>query len=285
MLNPDVLIGIDLPEVTQDLDWRDCIIYALGLGYGADPMDEAELKFVDETKLVAMPAMANVLAMAPHWMSRPGTSVDYSKIVHGEQSVRLARPLPTEGRVRAKTTVTDVVDKGRGGLIVTERTIVDAATGAPYATVRQSAFARGQGGFGRAQTTAPLAAAQMPERAPDRTVTIATQPGQALIYRLSGDYNPLHSDPASARRSGFDRPILHGMATFGIACRALLLTLCDNDPARVRGQDGRFSSPVFPGEAIAVDMWVVAPGVANYTARVPAREVTVLTNGRFEFDA
>ncbi|RAH99780.1 3-alpha,7-alpha,12-alpha-trihydroxy-5-beta-cholest-24-enoyl-CoA hydratase [Acuticoccus sediminis] len=285
MLNPDTLLAIDLPEVVQEVGWKDCIVYSLGLGYGSDPMDEEELKFVDETKLHAMPAMANVLAMAPHWMSRPGTTVDYTRIVHGEQSVRIVRPLPTEATLKAKTVVADVIDKGKGGLIVTERTIVDAATGEPFATVRQSAFARGQGGFGRAQTTPPLAAQEMPERAPDRSVTLATSPGQALIYRLSGDYNPLHSDPASARRSGFDRPILHGLATFGIACRALMLTLCGNDPARVRGQDGRFSSPVFPGEAIAVDMWSLEPGVAAYTARVPARDATVLTNGRFEYAA
>ncbi|WP_075219270.1 MaoC/PaaZ C-terminal domain-containing protein [Acuticoccus yangtzensis] len=283
MLDPDILLAIDLPEVTQAVGWRDCIIYALGLGYGMDPMDEEELAFVDETKLKVMPAIANVLAMAPHWMSRPGTSVDYSRIVHGEQAVRILRPLEAGRTVTAKTRVTDVADKGKGGLIVTERTIVDAETGEAHAVVRQSAYSRGQGGFGRKQTTAPLAAEPIPERAPDRTVTLATLPGQALIYRLSGDYNPLHSDPASAARSGFPRPILHGMATFGMACRALMRALCGNDPARVLAQEGRFSAPVVPGETLAFAIWDVAPGVAAYEARVPERDALVLTNGRFEY--
>lgn len=285
MLNPDTLLAIDLPEVTQEITAHSAIVYALGVGYGADPMDEEQLKFVDETKLVAMPAMANVLCFVPQWMARPGTSVDYSRIVHGEQSVRLARPLPAAGTVRAKTVVQDVVDKGKGGLIISGREIVDAATGEAYATIRQSAFARGQGGFGRAQTVESLTTSDMPDGAPDHTVRLETLPQQALIYRLSGDDNPLHSDPASAKRSGFERPILHGLATFGFACRALMDALCGNDPARVRGQDGRFSSPVFPGEAITFDIWHVGPGEARYTARVAEREVLVLSNGRFLYDA
>lgn len=285
-LDPAKLLSLDIPEVRQTLTWRDTIIYALGVGYGRDPLDEEELKFVDETKLWAVPAMANVLAYPGFWARALDTSIDWMRVVHGEQSVTIHRPLPTEGTLLGKTVVTDLVDKGegKGALVVSKRDIREEASGELIASVTQTAFCRGQGGFGgRPEAVSTLQ--PIPERTPDMTVSLPTQAGQALIYRLSGDYNPLHSDPEVARRAGFERPILHGLATFGVACRGLMAALCDNLPERVRGQDGRFSAPVFPGETIEVDIWREAPGVASYTARIAERGVTVLNNGRFMYDA
>ncbi|WP_420391220.1 MaoC/PaaZ C-terminal domain-containing protein [Acuticoccus sp.] len=284
-LDPDKLLNLHIPEVRHTLTWRDTIIYALGLGYGANPLDEEELKFVDETKLKAVPAMANVLAYPGFWIRDLDTGIDWVKVVHGEQSVRILRPLPTEGTLSGQTRVVDLVDKGeKGALVISERAIVDEASGETVATIRQTGFCRGAGGFGGKRESDHVPQ-PIPNRPPDESVTLPTADGLALIYRLSGDYNPLHADPEVAKRAGFPKPILHGLATFGIACRGLMQALCDNEPERVRGQDGRFSSPVYPGDAITVDMWREEPGVASYVARVAEREVTVLANGRFEYDA
>lgn len=284
-LDPDKLFALDIPKVRQTLTWRDSIIYALGLGYGSDPLDEEELKFVDETKLKAMPAMANVLAYPGFWLKNLDTGVDWVKVVHGEQSVRILRPLPTSGELSGQTQVHEIADKGeRGALIVSGRTVVDEASGEALAEIRQTAFCRGAGGFGgKSEVSESLP--KVPDRDPDESVAIPTAPGLALTYRLSGDYNPLHADPEVARRAGFDRPILHGLATFGISCRALMGRLCDNEPERVRGQDGRFSAPVFPGETITVDLWREGQGEAAYAARIAERGVTVISNGRFLYDA
>jgi acyl dehydratase len=178
---------------------------------------------------------------------------DPAMLVHAEQSFELHRPLPAEGTVRATSKVTGIYDKGSGALVATEATAVDPETGEAVITSRSSAFIRGEGGFGGDRGPRDEWAA--PDRKPDHQVTYVTRPEQALVYRLSGDRNPLHSDPAFAARAGFDRPILHGLCTYGVTGRALLHALAGSDPARFASMAGRFSSPVMPGESLTVSMW------------------------------
>jgi acyl dehydratase len=182
--------------------------------------------------------------------------------VHAEQAFELHRPLPVEGTVRTVATVTGMYDKGSGGLVVTEAVAVDAATGEPLITSRASTFIRGEGGFGGDR--GPSDPWQRPDRDPDLTVVMPTRPEQALIYRLSGDRNPLHADPKFAARGGFSKPILHGLCTYGVTGRALLHALCGSDPARFGSMSGRFSRPVFPGETLTVSIWRDGHGSALF---------------------
>lgn len=282
-LDPDVLMSMQIDPVRRRYDWRDSALYALGLGYGADPLDEAQLQYVIERDQHVMPTMVNVLGHDGSWMKRPETGIDYAKVVHGEQRMQIHTPLPIEGEIIAQTHVENVVDKGegKGALVTARREIRDAASDTPYATVHLTIFCRGGGGFGGHATSARQPHPQ-PQGKPDHSITVETRPEQALLYRLSGDYNMLHADPVTAGKAGFDRPILHGLATFGIACRALMDACCASDGRRMRGLEGRFSAPVYPGEAITVDLWSQAAGQAAYRARVGEREV--LRNGRFDFN-
>lgn len=281
-LNPDQLLAAQIPEIEQRYGWRDCAIYSLGIGIGLDPMDEADLRFVDENQRKVHPAMANVLGYPGFWQRDPAFGLDWAKIVHGEHAFRLHRPLPVDGHVRGVSRIVDLVDKGegRGALIFVEREITDLATGQLLATVNQTVFCRGDGGFNgpNKPLTAPRA---IPERAPDAVVRAPTSPQSALIYRLSGDFNPLHSSPAAARTAGFERPILHGLATFGVTCHALMKVLCDGEPVGVRAMSGRFSAPVFPGETLSVEIWREGSG-ATYRATAPERAAVVVNNGYFE---
>jgi acyl dehydratase len=174
-------------------------------------------------------------------------------LVHAEQYFELHRPLPVAGTVRTTSTVTGIYDKGSGALVVTENVAVDAATGEPLVTSRSGAFIRGQGGFGGPRSNDPPWS--LPDRAPDHQVVRETRPEQALVYRLSGDRNPLHVDPKFAARGGFSQPILHGLCTYGVTGRALLRVLCDGDPARFRSMSGRFTRPVLPGEPLTISIW------------------------------
>jgi acyl dehydratase len=285
-LDPDKLYALPFPDIRQTYTWRDTVIYGLGLGFGLDPTDERQLRFVDETKLVAAPTMANVLAYPGFWMRDLDTGIDWVKVVHGEQAMRLHRPIPPEGEVVGRTRIVDIVDKGpgKGALVFAEREISDAGTGEKLATLLQTVFCRGDGGFG-GKSTSPRTPHTLPDREPDLSLDMPTHPQMALVYRLSGDFNPLHADPAVARKAGYDRPILHGLATYGVVGHALLAGLCDYAPERLTFMDGRFSSPVFPGETIAVDIWREGSGQAAFRARVRERDVVVLTNGRCEYTA
>jgi acyl dehydratase len=277
----DGLLSLAIPEVTQTYGAKDCILYALGVGLGHDPLNEDELAFVYEKSLRVLPTQACVLGYPGFWLRDLDTGVDWRKVVHGEQSLVLHRPLPPAGTVVGKTRVLDIVDKGagKGAVILSERVLRDAADDVPIATVLQTTFCRGDGGFGG--STRPQAAPHaMPQRAPDRVCDMLTAPEAALIYRLSGDINPLHADPAVAREAGFPKPILHGLATFGVAGQALLRELCGYDPARLRAIQGRFSAPVFPGDTIRLEFWV--DDVVSFRARVVARDVIAINNGRAE---
>lgn len=285
-INLDQLLATQLPVIEQRISPRDCIIYALGIGIGLDPVEEQDLPFVDETRLRVAPTMANVLADPGFWMRDLPLGLDWRQTVHGEQAMKIHRPLPQDATVRGVSRIVDVVDKGqgRGALIYVERAISDAGTGELFATVYQTVFCRGDGGFGGPdKPAAPVM--PMPERAPDSSIDLPTSGQQALIYRLSGDYNPLHSNPAAARIAGFDRPILHGLATFGVAGHGLVRRLCNGDATLVKAMQGRFSAPVFPGETIRIDIWRSGDGQAIFRAAVAARNAIVINNGLFEFSA
>jgi acyl dehydratase len=281
-LNPDQLLAARIPDIEQHYGWRDCALYSLGIGIGLDPMDDTDLAFLDETRLKVHPAMANVLGYPGFWQRDPAFGLDWKKVVHGEHAFRLHRAMPVEGSVRGVSRIVDLVDKGegRGALLFVERLVTDMDSGELIATVNQTIFARGDGGFNGEARTVPAPQA-IPDRAPDVVVQAVTSPQSALIYRLSGDYNPLHSDPTAARASGFERPILHGLATFGVVCHALMKSLCNSDPAGVRAMSGRFSAPVFPGETLAVEVWREA-GAASFRATVRERAAVVVNNGYFE---
>ena len=278
----DKLLNWNIPEVEQRLTKRDTILYALGVGLGADPCDENQLRFVYEEKLQALPTLAIVLGYPGPWHANPDTGITRSHVVHGEQGFRIVKPLPVEGEVIGKTRVTGVVDKGKdkGALIMTECTVREKASGDVVCTLNSTSFCRADGGFGgpSGPVTTPH---KLPDAPPQHVCDLPTLPQAALIYRLSGDYNPLHAVPAYAAKAGFKMPILHGRCTFSIAGHAILKTLCGYDPARFVSMEGRFSSPVYPGETIRTEMWRDG-SVVSFRATVPARGVTVLNNGRAE---
>jgi acyl dehydratase len=279
------LMGLPPIDVRHDYTVRDTILYALGVGAASEaPTDPSELQFVYEEGLKALPTMAVVLAHPGFFARDPKYRLTWQKILHGEQSIQLHKPLPVAAKLRSVTTFDEIYDKGadKGAVLYSSRKVYDEATGDHLATVRQSSFLRGDGGFGGKADGAPKPH-PMPDRAPDLTARAPTRIDQALLYRLSGDYNPLHADPAVAREAGFPAPILHGLASYGVVGRALLKALCANQPERLKKLDVRFSSPVFPGETLEVDIWREGEGRAAYRARAVERNVVVLQNGYVEF--
>jgi acyl dehydratase len=272
------------PGAPQERSWTsaDALLYAVGVGAGlGDPL--RELSFTTENcegiAQQVLPTFGVLIAQA-----RPRRSLgtfDRALLVHAEQSVELHAPLPVDGTVRTVSTVTGIYDKGSGALVVSESVAVDAATGQPLVTSRSGTFIRGEGGFGGARGgSEPW---ELPEREPDHEVVQQTRPEQALVYRLSGDRNPLHVDPKFAARGGFARPILHGLCTYGVTGRALLQVLCDGDPARFRSMSGRFSAPVLPGDSLAVSIWAEPDG-ASALFRVAQEDGTVVIDrGRARF--
>ncbi|KAF0136878.1 MAG: MaoC-like dehydratase [Xanthobacteraceae bacterium] len=270
------------PDLEHRYEAKDTILYALGVGCGADPMDRGELPFVYEDGLKALPTMAVVLGYPGFWLKDPNTGVDWRKILHGEQGLVIHKPLPASGTVIGRTRVTEIVDKGpgKGALLYSDRQVFDKATGERLATLTSTTFIRGEGGFGGPSGPAPEPHA-LPERAPDLAVDLKTLPQAALIYRLSGDYNPLHADPDVAAAAGFERPILHGLCTYAVAGRAVLRACCGNDPARLKRFDLRFSAPVLPGETIRTEIWRDGARV-SFRARVVERDIVVLNNGLAE---
>lgn len=259
---------------------RDTMLYALSLGLGADPVDAHQLRFVYEDNLVALPTLACVLGYRS--IRDLNLGIDYSRVVHGDQSLTMHRPLPAAGTLASSGRVEDVIDRGadRGAMLVLQRTLTNQLSGELLAELRMGILCRGDGGFSATTRSVP-AAHLLPERVPDTTFEQATSPQMALLYRLNGDFNPLHADPGTARRAGFERPILHGLATFGIATRAVMWTVCNFDPSRIRTVAGRFSAPVYPGDTLRTDVWRDGSLVSFRTTAVE-RSVAVLNNGRVE---
>ena len=263
------------------------MLYALGIGLGADPMNEQELAFVFEKGLKVVPTAATVLSMSAPGR-HPGPEVpdglrlstlDVVKALHGEQRIELHRPLPAAGEFTISGRTIGAFDKGagKGAVLINESSWIDDK-GDRVATLTSTVFARGDGGFGGPSVGAPEPHSG-PARAPDLTIDIATRPDQALLYRLSGDYNPIHVDPGLARRAGFPRPILHGLCTYGLTCRAVLQMVAAYDSDAISSHQLRFSAPVFPGETVTVDLWRDAD-VISFEARVKDRDVVVVRNGK-----
>jgi acyl dehydratase len=278
----DKLMALDIPQGEQTYGPKDCILYALGVGLGQDPMDEDQLAFVYEKNLKVLPTMGAVLGHPGFWMRDLDTGIDWVRIVNGEQGVRLHRPLKPQDTVIGRQRILEVVDKGagKGALVFTERKVTDKASGELIATVTQTTFCRADGGFGGPprQTPEPH---PMPSRAPDAVCDLVTRPETALIYRLSGDRNPLHAEPAVARAAGFPRPIAHGLGNFGFAGHAVLKTMCGYDPQKLIAFACRFSAPVFPGETLRTEMWRDG-AVVSFRTRVVERDVIAINNGRAE---
>jgi acyl dehydratase len=224
-----------------------------------------------------------VLGYTGQWAKNPETGIDWKLVLHGEQGLVIHKPLPAAGTVVGRTVIEEIVDKGagKGALIYSRRDIRDRESGELLASLASTSFLRGDGGFGWPPgPTKPVH--ELPQRAPDLTCDIPTLPQSALIYRLSGDYNPLHADPAIAKAAGFSRPILHGLCTFGVAGHALLRSLCGYDPARFKSMQVRFSSPVFPGETVRTEIWREGGGKFGFRCRIVERDIVAINNGLAE---
>jgi acyl dehydratase len=270
---------IQLKSEGQEFSYleRETMLYALGVGFMRDPLNAKELSFVYENGLRAVPTMATVIASGQSLVGRSG--INYLMVVHGEQRLTLHKPLPAYGEIVSDERVVGAYDKGdKGAIIVTEKVIREKNSGEKLCTLGGTIVARGDGNFGGPKEGAPVPHT-VPERAPDLVHEADTRPDQAFLYALSGDRNPLHRDPNVAKMAGFPRPILHGLCTYGTACRSVLTTICDYDPAKIAGFDVRFSAPVFPGETIVTEMWVDGT-VVSFRSRVKERGVVCLNNGK-----
>jgi acyl dehydratase len=290
MLDYQAVKSRDFGEIVQTYSRRDTMLYALGIGMGADPLDAGQLRYVFEKDLVAVPTMVAVLGSPGFWWNDPKTGADWVKLVHGEQHIRLYRPLPPEGTVVARNRVISLTDKGagKGAIALIRRELFEQGGAEPLAESTQLTFLRGDGGFSERSglsDPAPEALPAVPERAPDAQVELGSLPQAALIYRLSGDYNVLHADPKVAEAAGFPRPILHGLCTFGMAAHAVLRSCCDYDASRIRRLSVRFTAPVFPGETLRFQIWRGGDTRLHLRATVDARGATVLNNGLVELAA
>ena len=273
--------------VRQHYTQRDTMLYALSLGVGNDPLDSKNLPLVYEgmdQPLQALPSMSSVLGYPGFWMKNADSGIDWVKLVHGEQRTTIHQPIPVDAKVVGKTRVTRIIDKGagKGAIVVRERTL-EGEDGVLYATIDQVTFCRGDGGYsqqlgGQPSDESLPALAATPDTAPQWTFEHRIRPEAALLYRLMGDYNPLHADPRVAQAAGFDKPILHGLATYGMVCHALVMTACGGDASQLRSINARFSSPVFPGETLRTEIWQDGKAL-QFRATVVERNIVVLSHG------
>ncbi|MBU6443809.1 MAG: MaoC family dehydratase N-terminal domain-containing protein [Alphaproteobacteria bacterium] len=278
-INYDELIKAGATGLTASYTDRETMLYALGIGFGRDPLNADELPYVYENGLKTVPTMATVIGWgASSILAKSG--INYLMVVHGEQRLTMHKPLPAVADVTIDERVVGLFDKGKdkGAVLLVERAIKEAKSGDKLCTLVNTIFARGDGGFGGPKEGAPAPHA-LPDRAPDLAHECDTRVDQALLYALSGDRNPLHRDPNVAKMAGFPRPILHGLCTYGTACRAVISTVCRYDATKITGFDVRFSAPVFPGETIVTEMWVDGP-VISFRSKVKERDVVVLNNGK-----
>ncbi|HKU65739.1 MAG TPA: MaoC/PaaZ C-terminal domain-containing protein [Rhizomicrobium sp.] len=264
-------------------DEKDVMLYALGVGMGRDPLDEQELPFVYENNgLKVVPTFASVIGRGeapPERQRMPQKSqINFAMVVDGERRITFHKPLPSQCEVVSDERMLAILDKGegKGAVLVQERVTRELKSGDKLFTIVSSIFARGDGGFGGSPEGGP-ALHSLPDRAPDLVKECDTRPDQAFLYALSGDRNPLHRDPAFAKMVGFPRPILHGLCSYGTACRAVLSAVAEYQPERINQFDVRFSKPVFPGETLVVEMWRDG-GAISYRASVKERTGTVVLN-------
>jgi acyl dehydratase len=277
-VNLEALRNYRINPIEHRYTAKDSMLYALGLGYGSEPLNPGHLQFVYEENLRSVPSICNVLAHPGFWVNDPALGLDWVKILHGEQSFEIFSPLPAEGQVRGTYEIVGVEDKDdKGAVMWVEKTLTDIGTGEVLAKVITTLMMRGDGGQGGFGTALPHPD-ELPEGEPELVIDIPTLPQSALIYRLSGDYNPIHADPIAASKAGFGQPILHGLCSMGLATRALITGICDGQPDRLRGLSLRFSKPVFPGETIRTEVFRTANG-ARFRARSAERNIIVLDRG------
>lgn len=272
-------LGAELPS--QEFSWTasDVALYALGVGAAADPMDTTGLDYVDDERPKVLPSFATVAATmnvteAPR-VSFPGVEIDLAKVVHGSQSVELHRPIPAAGTATTTTRIAEIQDKGSAAVIIQESETV-SADGEKLWTSRSGIFAKGEGGFGGERGTSEKV--EYPERDADHTIEVASLPQQALLYRLCGDRNPLHSDPAFAEAAGFPRPILHGLCSYGLVLRAVVDRVLGGDVERVRGYGVTFGGVFFPGETMRIRVWEEGPRLLVAATAVERDDAPVLKN-------
>lgn len=270
-IRPDLLLAHRFADISHKYAARDAILYALGVGLGGDPLDADDLGFLLEDRLQVLPTFAVTLSALGMWIRTPEFGVDFSKLVHFEQAASFHAPLPPTAEVVGKARIVSLTDRGegRGAVVVLEREIRDAKAGTLYCTLQQTLLLRGDGGFGG--PPAPLTPSIIPEREAEARASFPVDLRAALIYRLSGDRNPLHSDPEAARRGGFDRPILHGLASYAISGVVISRALGES-PTRVSALRCRFSGVVFPGDTIDFRIWREGAGAA-FQAFVGERKV------------
>ena len=272
MIDAHAILAFDFGAPEQGYVARDAILYALGLGLGADPLDPEDLRFLDERALTVLPSFAVTLCSPGMWIRQATLGVDFGSLVHAAQSAEFAAPLPPAARVIGSARVLSLTDRGagRGAVLVLERWISDADHGTLYCRLEQTLLLRGDGGFGGPPT--PRAEAALPDSTPDETASFTTSPRAALIYRLSGDWNPLHLDPQVAEKAGFSRPILHGLASYGMAAVAISRAL-GRDAAAIASLACRFSGIVLPGDALDFTIWRDGADAARFACHVGSRKV------------
>lgn len=278
-LDPDYLLQREFPVIRQTYDEKDCMLYALGVGMGMDPLDENTLAFCYEENLKVMPSQAVMLAHPGFWANEADLGIDPLRVVHAGQEIIFHQPLPAAATVEAKNRLTDCIDKGRriGAMITAERVVRNVDTGEDICTLITTILARGNGGYSGERRSSPRLNS-IPDRAPDKVCDLQTLPQQALLYRLSGDFNPLHASPEIARSVGFPAPILHGLCTMGVMTHALLKNCCDYDPQQFRHMRLRFSAPVYPGETIRTEIWEDGDEV-HYRCKSVEQDRIVINDG------
>lgn len=285
-VTPAVLIGYEFEPLTYTYTERDVSLYALGVGAPADARVQKELQFVYELSGEGFKVLPTFAVLFPSRMidamvtgTLNGLTYNPMMLLHGEQYLEVKKALPTHGTVICRPRVSNVYDKGSGALVITDVPCYDEA-GDEIAFGQYSMFIRGIGGWG-GERGAAGAANEPPDRQPDAVISEKTSDRQALIYRLSGDTNPLHADPMMAAFGGFDQPILHGLCSFGYAGRAVLKAFADNDPARFKSIKVRFVKHVFPGETLVTSMWREDSRVIFQT-KVAERDTLALSNAVVE---
>lgn len=288
-LDAAALLRRSLPTVRQRYAERDAALYALGVGacLDADELQWAHLPYVHGEPLRVVPTFCTVLGDPGFWMSAPDTGLDWRLLVHGEESVRWLAPIPAEGEVVARHRVCRVEDRGvkRGSAFVVERELLDASDGRVLAVMRSTVVARGNGGWTPDGSPALAlgepaepATPPLPQRAPDRVLVVPTDRRAPLLHRLNADPNPLHVDPVAARAAGFERPIMHGMCTFGTLALHLVQAWCDGDPARLQALRARFTAPLYPGQRLRCEFWQQSEGL-RFRVGVDGSSVIVLQDG------
>lgn len=271
-MNVAEVLNAKFAPVEQSYTARDSILYALGVGFGSQPLDTAHLAFLQEDGLKAAPMMANVLGYPGLWMADPRFGLAWQQILQAEHRLELYAPLPASGAIVGQNAVIAIDDLGaRGAMLHQRNELMQAGTGNRLASTIMSILFRKDGGCG-SHGTAPAALAPVPNRAPDHRLELATWESQPLLYRLSGDLHPLHVSPAVAQAAGFERPILHGLATMGMAGYGVLRDYADMAPDRLRSLAVRFSAPVVPGDKLRLEFWDEGRGLIRFRAIIPERD-------------